>query len=314
MRHYYRKVFRLSLLALWSIIVLQGCGPSPSSSFADGAVSPKQVRKMKPPHIEGEDYDKDCGADSYACQGDNPCSDYYQNPDFYSLASDNKLVILPQFKTMQQTTEWSGGNVAALMVLHYFGADDGLTEWDMAVAMRSMIDRNHSSGCSPVDAVPGTADEYAEYGTTLYDMCRFFRLHGKVRLVSSSCRANYTPDDLVKAGDLYPACDRGNLYPSFSSPESFAQWLTIQLFSRRAVIVEWSDWDGHWAVIIGIDNNNTPEFYGDDTLIFAEPYDTSDHWQDGYSIAPLERFFYAWKDRAVAPKPYQLQPYLVVGK
>lgn len=49
-------------------------------------------------------------------------------------------------------------------------------------------------------------------------------------------------------------------------------------------------------------------------LILVDPYDTSDHRQDGYSIAPLERFFYSWKDRAIAPKPFQLQPFLVVEK
>ena len=53
---------------------------------------------------------------------------------------------------------------------------------------------------------------------------------------------------------------------------------------------------------------------GDDTLIFADPYDTSDHWQDGYSIFPLEKFFYMWQDRKVAPKPYQLQPYIIIDK
>ena len=78
-------------------------------------------------------------------------------------------------------------------------------------------------------------------------------------------------------------------------------------------MVEWGDWDGHWVSIIGYDNNGTPST-GDDTLIFADPYDTSDHWQDGYAIFPLERFFYMWQDRKVAPKPYQLQPFIVVDK
>ena len=39
-------------------------------------------------------------------------------------------------------------------------------------------------------------------------------------------------------------------------------------------MVEWGDWDGHWVAIIGYDNNGTPSI-GDDTLIFADPYDTS---------------------------------------
>ena len=45
-------------------------------------------------------------------------------------------------------------------------------------------------------------------------------------------------------------------------------------------MVEWGDWDGHW--------------------------------QDGYYFYPLERWFYMWQDRKVAPKPYQLQPFIVI--
>ena len=78
-------------------------------------------------------------------------------------------------------------------------------------------------------------------------------------------------------------------------------------------MVEWADWDGHWQAIIGYDNNGTPGI-GDDILIFADPYDTSDQWQDGYYYYPLERWFYMWSDRNVAPKPYQLQPYIIIDK
>ena len=53
---------------------------------------------------------------------------------------------------------------------------------------------------------------------------------------------------------------------------------------------------------------------GDDTLIFADSYDTFDHFQDGYSYYGLERFFYEWNDRKVAKKPLQLQPYIIVDK
>jgi hypothetical protein len=77
-------------------------------------------------------------------------------------------------------------------------------------------------------------------------------------------------------------------------------------------MVEWGDWDGHWQTIIGYDTMGTPSF-GDDMIIFADTYDTSDHWQDGYCFYPAERFFYMWKDRAIAPKPFQLQPYMIIG-
>lgn len=252
-----------------------------------------------------EDCDLQGGADAYASQGNNSHSKYYVNQDFFNLSSNDTLTILTHFPTMQQTTEWSCGCVSALLVLRHFGCTDA-TEWSLACAMRSMTDH------SLPKAQPGTACQYADYGTSLAALHRYFATKSSFRVTATSYRLNYTPADLVKEGDLYPSCDNGNLYPTFSSPEEFASWLTVQFKQNRPIIAEWSDWDGHWVVIIGIDNNGTPQFYGDDILIFADPYDTSDHCQDGYSIAPLERFFYSWKDRAIAPKPYQLQPFLVV--
>lgn len=263
--------------------------------------------KAKHPLVAGKDYAPQEGADSYASQGDNPYSAYYVNPDFYTLVSNDTLMILPHFRTMQQTTEWSCGCVAALLVLRHFGCLDE-TEWSLACTLHSMTDRNRPN------AQPGTACRYADYGTSLASLHDYFASRDSFQIIATSYRTDYTPADLVKVTDLYPACDIGNLYPTFLSPEAFGTWLTAQLRQNRPVLAEWSDWDGHWVVIIGIDNNGTLNFCGDDTLIFADPYDTSDQWQDGYSIAPLERFFYLWKDRAVAPKPYQLQPFLVVDK
>lgn len=271
--------------------------------------------KPKPAFIFGKDYDTAGGADSYGNRGDNPRSGYYVNPDFYSLTSDESLTLLPHFKTMQQTTEWSCGTVCALMVAHYLNQSDTLTEWNLAVSMHSMTDRSIPG--SP----PGTASRYEDYGTRLEELYHFFARHPALEVVETSYRtartvdnpAGYTAEDLVDSDDPFPVCDCGNLYPTFADPASFAARLTRHLKQNRPVIAEWSDWDGHWVVIIGIDNNGTPDFCGDDILIFADPYDTSDHWQDGYSIAPLERFFYSWKDRAIAPKPYQLQPYIVVS-
>lgn len=268
----------------------------------------EQARQDNTRVLSGTDCDLEAGADAYASRGDNPHSAYYANPDFFRLASNDTLTILPHFRTMQQTTEWSCGCVAALLVLRHYGCTDE-TEWSLARALHSMTDRSRP------DAQPGTACRYADYGTSLAALHDYFAARGGgFRIVATSYRTDYTPADLVKETDLYPACDVGNLRPTFPSPDDFARWLTTQLRQNRPVLAEWSDWDGHWVVIIGIDNNGTPDHYGDDILIFADPYDTSDHRQDGYSIAPLERFFYSWKDRAIAPKPYQLQPFLVVEK
>lgn len=276
-----------------------------ASVVADAQVAITKQAKLS--LLAKMDYDLQGGADAYASRGDNPHSRYYVNPDFFNLQSSDTLTILTHFHTMQQTTEWSCGDIAALLVLRHFGCLDE-TEWSLACNLHSMTDRNCTG------AQPGTACCMADYGTRLEELCHYFSARDSFRIVATSYRTGYTPADLVKEGDCYPVCDQGNLYPIFACPDTFALWLTMQLRHNLPVMVEWSDWDGHWVVIIGIDNNGTPDFYGDDILIFADPYDTSDHWQDGYSIAPLERFFYSWKDRAIAPKPYQLQPFLVVER
>jgi len=50
---------------------------------------------------------------------------------------------------------------------------------------------------------------------------------------------------------------------------------------------------GHWRVIIGYDDMND-DIIANDVLILAEPYDTNDHNQDGYTILPFERLYYNW--------------------
>lgn len=76
------------------------------------------------------------------------------------------------------------------------------------------------------------------------------------------------------------------------------------------VMVDWVDWAGHWQVLIGIDTCGTDTPY-DDVLIFADPYDVTDHKQDGYYTYPLGRFFGMWREGPCAGKaePYQ-QPFV----
>lgn len=57
------------------------------------------------------------------------------------------------------------------------------------------------------------------------------------------------------------------------------------------VIVGWNDWSGHWQVIIGYDDMGT-EYEGDDVIIVADSFDTTDHNQDGYGVYGGERFIY----------------------
>jgi hypothetical protein len=57
------------------------------------------------------------------------------------------------------------------------------------------------------------------------------------------------------------------------------------------VIVGTNAWGGHWQIIIGYDDMGTANTY-DDVIVLADPYDTTDHNQDGYIVFPLQLFYY----------------------
>ena len=62
-------------------------------------------------------------------------------------------------------------------------------------------------------------------------------------------------------------------------------------------------------MIVGIDTcgSDTPH---DDVLIFADPYDVTDHYWDGYYAFPLERFYSMWQEDACTQELYN-QPYVI---
>lgn len=307
----------ISLILVMAMVSLTGCTTS---------VSRGETVKAKPEVIVGEDYDENGGADAYDNAGDNANSRYYVNPDFYNMKSDDQVKIIPKFKTMQQTTEWSCGNATALMVLNHFGKTD-TNEMELAEIMKSSTDLDIP------DAKPGSANNFHEYGSDVSQLYNYFNNLEGFKVLETSYKENYSDEDLISEEDGATPADIGNLKPTFSSmslytsenddnsekyvddakDSYFVKWLTDNIKAERPIMVEWADWNGHWQAIIGYDNNGTPEI-GDDILIFADPYDTTDHWQDGYYYYPLERWFYMWNDRAVAPKPLQIQPFIVVDK
>jgi len=59
------------------------------------------------------------------------------------------------------------------------------------------------------------------------------------------------------------------------------------------ILIGWDEWGGHWQVIVGYDDLDTEETQ-DDVLILADPYDTTDHNQDGYYLEAFERLVFGW--------------------
>lgn len=85
-------------------------------------------------------------------------------------------------------------------------------------------------------------------------------------------------------------------YSALDDPNNFTSWVRGNLDAGTPIMVDWLDWAGHWQVIIGYDTMGTDDNFGDDVIIVADPYDTSDHYQDGYFTIPAERFFYMWME------------------
>lgn len=71
--------------------------------------------------------------------------------------------------------------------------------------------------------------------------------------------------------------------------------LTNRLKRNIPTLVEWSDWGGHWVLVVGYDTRET-ETKSDDVIIFADPYDRHDDHADGYTWFNAERFYYMWYD------------------
>lgn len=92
--------------------------------------------------------------------------------------------------------------------------------------------------------------------------------------------------------------------------EDFRDFLLEPLSHGRPVLVENVEWGGHWRVIIGYDNMGT-ESTLDDILIFADPYDTCDHQQDGYAVGNGQKFFSMWFDHNMLPEKERYQPWII---
>lgn len=77
--------------------------------------------------------------------------------------------------------------------------------------------------------------------------------------------------------------------------EGSLELLQKNLSENIPTLVEWSDWGGHWVLVVGYDIRN-PEDIMDDVIIFADPYDYYDDHRDGLTWFNAQRFYYMWYD------------------
>lgn len=203
----------------------------------------------------------------YERSGDHNNSPYWMHPDFYNLQSNDTLKILTNFKTIQQSQEWTCGLTSALMVLNWFGMAH--EETDVSLATRR---QNGATGATYLDGMIEVFDYMNnQYGhdfvyVTTYDLDD---MDGEESYIGEYC---------LQAG----------------TQEEWYGLIPYLLENGIPVMVGSDEWGGHWQVIIGYDDMGTIDRTEDDVIILADAYDTTDHNQDGYVIDGFERLVYGW--------------------
>lgn len=188
----------------------------------------------------------DYGANAVDRKGDHEDSPYFSNVDFYHAKSTDSLSILPEFKTIQQTSWWSCGVSCVEMVLNYYGK---LGEWNEKTL--ADLREDHSD---------------IHMGTCL--------------------------DQIIEMFDKVGGFELETTYDYRDNPDAINMaFIKQHIKDGIPVIIGWNDWGGHWQVVIGYDDMGT-EYEGDDVIIVADSFDTTDHNQDGYGVYGAERFIY----------------------
>lgn len=209
-------------------------------------------------------------------QGDVADSPYFKTIDYYNGSPSKTLVLLDHFKTYQQTSDRSCGAASVLMVLNYLdGSAPGENALDKEMDIR-YVDNKREDG---------------SYGATTASVAKALSDRGYE--VQSSAD--------TQDADGY----------SFYSEYDLADFITEKLSAGKPILMESSEWGGHWMVLIGYDSMGTDVMY-DDVMVFADPFDTSDHCQDGYYTISFERYVSQWFDYQVMGENERYQQYVTL--
>lgn len=241
--------------------------------------------------------------DDYALQYGVGAMAQYAIQAVSTAAQNSTSYLLTPFPALQQTTDYTCGPVSALMVQQYYG-DDSETELSLAEKVGCHVDDSRP------DAPVGSAWRFTDYGTNVMELHDYFSRREDYRIVASSIDAS-SARPLLTDTLKFSVHMQGNIAPSFADYSAAARFFGEQLRAGRPVMVCWAAWGGHWGVVIGIDDNATPDYFDDDIITLADPYDSFDGQCDSRVAVPLPLFFYDWYC-TMTPRPYQLQPYLVV--
>ena len=185
--------------------------------------------------------------------------EYYTVNDFYNMKSTDQRTIYTNFAPYQQTMQDSSGLATAVAILNYFGED--VTVYNELELLKRYESLNNTT-------VYGN-------GTTREGLVKLFTNLGYAAKADTFVSSGSSRQEYVGA---------------------FRDWIWDELCKGNMIIVRYQDnMDSRWRVIIGYDKMGTADWNTDDVVIFADPYDGFDHYQDGYAIEGAGRFERWWQ-------------------
>lgn len=251
-----KKVLALTLSLALAAGALSGCAASASSSTVSSSVPVDAPEETAAPSGNFSDEMKmDTTLD--LSPADGPDSIERQGDH-----ADSPYFAHPDVYNMTSTD--------TLTVLSHFKTMQQTSEWSCGVACAEMVlnwygklgDWNEETLAELRHSLADT--ELADYpGTTLNQAIDIFEGVGGFDVVSK------------------------NDYPDGIWMSDIKGWLA----EGKPVMICWNDWGGHWQIIIGYDDMGT-EAENDDVFLVADPYDTTDHNQDGYGVYAAQRLMY----------------------
>lgn len=254
------------IVCLLTLMVLAGCAQT--APTATPVVTTTPVVEAKTGNytdemkinkaVDLEEY----GADSVERDGDHPGSPYFNQLDFYNMESSDTLTILPKFKTYQQTSEWSCGVAAALMVLDYYGMlgeynEETLAEFRTngldyaATSLESMIKIFEGVGGFELDSTYNyTEENFDEISLEMIQENLKNNIpvivawndwggHWQVIIGYDTMGTETTQDDVIIVADSYDTTDHNqDGYGIYPAERFFYNWTMYDFFTENYGINE----------------------------------------------------------------------------
>ncbi len=173
------------------------------------------------------------------------------------MKGQNGFYFIEGLKGYQQTTDYTCGPAALLILAKYYGVK-GIEE-DKDTEMR-------------IAAESGTRNRDVE---------------------SQGGKAGTKPEEMAKW--LEDRGFTVKIEYEEKKDASALRKLQENIMHGIPTIIEWADLTGHWAIAVGYDTRGNDDLW-DDVLILADSFDRYDDYQDGYSFVNANRFYWLWFD------------------